>query len=208
MGDLHKDFEIIRDYYDEGRFLYKKDRITIYPRVTVLVGCNGAGKSTLLRQIKRQLDKDDIYYYSYDNSNDGRFAKDKALQSDDFSTLSALCFSSEGEETIVKMNNVAMEIGNYVRTNNQNQLWILLDGIDSGISIDNILDYKDLFNAVIEDCKHKEVYIVITANSYEMCKDENCFDVQNGVYRSFVNYDDYKKFILDSSKFKRKSLEG
>ena len=208
MSDLHRDFEITRDYYDEGKFLYKKDRITLYPRLTVLVGCNGAGKSTLLKQIKRQLDKDDIEYYSYDNKDDGRFARDKALQSGDFSTLSALCFSSEGEETVVKMNNVAFGIGNYVRTNNQDQLWILLDAIDSGISIDNILDFKDLFNTVIEDFKYKEVYIIVSANTYEMCKDENCFDVQNGVYRSFVNYDDYKKFILDSSKFKHKALKG
>ena len=53
--------EIRRDPYIEEEYIYKKDKIELYPNcLTVLVGPNGAGKTTMIRQIQRQLKKEGV----------------------------------------------------------------------------------------------------------------------------------------------------
>ena len=47
-----------------------------------------------------------------------------------------------------------------------------------------------------------ETYIVIAANEYELARGENCFDVNKGVYLTFKDYEDYRKFIIKSRKRK------
>lgn len=39
-------------------------------------------------------------------------------------------------------------------------------------------------------------------NSYELCNEEYCFDVYNGKYITFSNYDEYRTFILEQKKIK------
>lgn len=76
---------------------------------------------------------------------------------------------------------------------------MLFDAVDSGYSIDNIVELKtDLFQTIIQDCKKRniEVYIVISANSYEMASGEQCLDVWSGKYIIFENYEDYRRYIL------------
>lgn len=68
---MSKEFQLKKDYYDEGHELYKKETITINPGITVLVGCNGTGKTTLIHQIQSQLKKEDISCISFDNLCDG-----------------------------------------------------------------------------------------------------------------------------------------
>lgn len=72
--------------------------------------------------------------------------------------------------------------------------WLLLDAIDSGFSIDNVVEAKDFFKA---DHGY-ELYIVASANEYELANGEDCFDVMNGKYIRFKDYDDFKKIILRS----------
>lgn len=200
---MSRTFKITRDCYDEGDYLYKRDSITLKPGVTVLVGCNGSGKTTLLDQIGCRLKDADIEYLSYSNISDGRWEKDLALQSEDFSWLAQAAFSSEGEEVSLNMRKVASKIGRYAKTHpDQSELWILLDAMDSGLSIDNVVDYKDLFSLVIEDNARKDVYIVISCNEYELARRENCFDVISGEYCKFRDYEDFRQFILDTRLYK------
>ena len=49
-----------------------------------------------------------------------------------------------------------------------------------------------------------ELYIVVSANEYELVNGEECFDVMNGKYVRFKNYDDFKKFIMRSREKKDK----
>lgn len=84
--------------------------------------------------------------------------------------------------------------------------WLLLDAIDSGFSIDNVAETKDFFKMVINDFADHgyDLYIVASANEYELANGENCFDVMNGKYVQFKDYDDFKKFILRSREKKDK----
>lgn len=207
---MSRTFEIDRYPYDEKTKLFLKPSITIEPGVTVLVGCNGAGKSTLLKMIKNAISDDNIPFVSFDNSIEGHSAKASALASQNFIKASTLMCSSEGEQIIVNMNYFAQSIGDMVRTNtNAKELWILLDGIDSGLSISNIISLKEhLFNLVLDDVHSKEpnkqIYFIVSANSYEMCYGYNCLDVQQCKYRTFKSYDAFKNFILKSEE--RKSI--
>lgn len=78
--------------------------------------------------------------------------------------------------------------------------------MDSGYSIDNVIEMKKFFQMIIEDAKtfDVEVYIVVSSNEYELVHDSNCFDVMEGKYLRFDCYEDYKKFILRSKEKKDK----
>ena len=86
-----------------------------------------------------------------------------------------------------------------------------MDAVDSGYSVDNVGSLKeDFFQVVLEDAKKEgiELYIVIAANEYELARGESCMDVMNGKYLTFRDYEDYRKFILNSRKRKEKRMEA
>lgn len=196
-------FKICRDYYDENVNLYSTDTFIFKPGLTVLVGCNGSGKTTLIKQLRHSLDRDDIPYVHFNNLVDGgNAARQAALFSDDFSFLATSVQSSEGENIVMNLGNIARKIGSYIRNNkDQNGLWIFLDAIDSGLSIDNIDDVKrHLFDLIFETTQDRDVYIIVSANSFELAREEPCMDVWSGKYVHFNNYDEYRQFILESRK--------
>ena len=87
---------------------------------------------------------------------------------------------------------------------------ILLDALDSGLSIDNIQEVKQyLFQPIKEDCEkaNKKLYLIVVANSYEMAREENCLDVISLKYRNFKTYEAYKSFVLKSREKKEKRYE-
>ena len=202
-------FEIIRDYYNEKEYIYNKKNIELEEGLTVLVGCNGSGKSTLLRQIKDLCKKQDIPYYYFDNLTEGGSnAREKAgFYGDTMFLAQSLC-SSEGENINLNMTNCANKIGKFVRNNKSaKKIFILLDAIDSGLSIDYIIELKkDLFNTILSDASKKgiETYIIISANEYEMARNEKCFLIPNMTYKTFKNYDEYRDFIIESRNKKNK----
>ena len=114
---MNREFTLIKDYYDDGIDIYKKKTILIKPGVTVLAGCNGIGKSTLLRQIKNILKKNNIPCIKYDNLTEGgEEARSKAGFFGDFQFLATASQSSEGENIIMNMSNLARDIGDFVRS--------------------------------------------------------------------------------------------
>lgn len=86
---------------------------------------------------------------------------------------------------------------------------LLYDAVDSGMSIDAIIEVKAFFKKVIESNTQKGLitYIITVANEYEMANSESCFDVNAGKYISFQSYEEYKKFVLRSRKLKEKRIE-
>lgn len=198
-------FNITRKPYDNT--MYKKSDIEINPGVTILTGCNGYGKTTLLQMIKNELCLSEIPVMHYDNKTDGGHNSiSERVFHDDYETVATLMQSSEGEEIFVNLGLIAAKIGKFVHEHKQDkELWILFDAIDSGLSIDYILDLKEyLFKTILEDNKNKDVFIICSANSYEMCRDSNCFDVYSGEYLEFKDYNDYRKYILNCRKQKDK----
>lgn len=63
------------------------------------------------------------------------------------------------------------------------------------------------WGAGVAAAKGIELYIVVSANAYELAAGENCFDVIGGKYVRFGGYDEYRKFVLKSRKEKDKRYE-
>ena len=196
-----RSFTIPRDPLDMGHNLYRKETITIESGVTVLVGCNGAGKSTLIQMISQDLRKNRIPFLTFNNLTEGgAFARSKAGFYGDFDFLATAFCSSEGENIIMNIGSFARDIGKMCReTPEAKEAWFFFDAVDSGLSVDNIVDLKrELFDAMLSTNAGKDIYIVISANEYELAREEACFDVWNGEYTRFDSYESYRNFILQS----------
>lgn len=227
---MSRKFTLIKDYYEEEVYIYKRKAIEIKPGVTVLIGCNGIGKTTLLHQIKDSLKRDKIPCILFDNLHDGgdRSIQDAFFYDDITFGATAMC-SSEGENIVMNIGKLATRLGKFVKNGKDtkvnpfesilkselrldsernevkipNERWILLDAIDSGLSVDNVVDIKEhLFKTILEHNFGNEIYIVVSANEYEMARGEQCFDVYNGKYMQIKDYEDYRDFILQSKKWK------
>lgn len=207
---MSRTFKLDRDPHNCG-ILYLKKKVTINPGLTILTGCNGSGKTTLMDYyIKPQLDKEGIPNIKYNNLHDGgNNARQSALMSNRMDMLAILACSSEGEQIHINLGNVAGKIGRFIRSHNTaSEVWFMFDAIDSGLSIDYIIDVKEnLFNLIIETNPDKDVYIIVAANSYEMCRGEQCLDVRTGNYKKFKTYEAYRKFVLKSKELKEKRYE-
>lgn len=196
------------DPYREGR-LFRTKTITINPGLTVLVGCNGAGKTTLLKMLKGALEKeypDRVIHY--DNlSQGGKNTYNSLAFHQRYDLLATRMTSSEGETITQCLGDVARMIGTVTRADQDQPVFILLDSIDSGLSIDHIIDLKrDLFEFACEI--HPETYFITVANEYEMANGERCWDVNSSREIRFSDYEDYKEFILTSRKKKDKRYQA
>lgn len=189
--------KIPEDYLDLGYSLYGGDEVTIRPYLTVLVGCNGSGKSTFLKIVEDEIKGDeDTLVIKYNHLWDGRYAKDKALMRGDMETAARMFIASEGEAMKANLGELVASIGRQIHNSKARNIWILLDAMDSGFSIDNIVDMKDFFQFLFMQEKDRVIYVLIAANSFELARSERCLDVQNMVYTDFADYEEYRDFIL------------
>lgn len=219
-----------KDPYDTGTDFFQKNTVSLKPGVTVLVGCNGIGKTTFMKNIQENLKKNDIPVMRFDNLTEGGSnSRSESCFEGDFEFMTVSMCSSEGENIVLNTMKLAVKIGGFIKTgiydtkanrfvkafatglnrNTEekkvlsNERWILLDAIDSGLSVDNIVDLKeDLFKTIMEYDDGKEIYIIVSANEYEMANGESCFDVYHGEYLTLKDYEEYRQFILDSRKWK------
>lgn len=184
--------------YDTKRIL--QDSYEFKTGVNVLVGKNGIGKSTLLRLLADSLIKKEIPFIVYNNLVDGGDnAMSLALNKGQMSMLRSLALHSEGEQISTNLGYFANKVGRFVHENRKsNQRWILLDAVDSGLSINNINELKSLFKLIKQDCKKNgiDVYIIAAANTFALAKDEACICVRSGQDMKFTNYEDFENFIL------------
>lgn len=210
MKNSSRTFKIDKDYCGVGCPIYKKSTITINTGLTVLVGCNGIGKTTLIMQLKDKLKNDKTPFVHFDNLRDGgASARSMAGFRNDFSFLATAAFSSEGENIFMNMSRFAKQITMFVSQNDGygKELWIFMDAIDSGYSVDNIIDIKNFIKLILKDYGEKnDIYFIVSANEYELARDEECFDVYRGKYVRFDSYDDYRKFILKTREEKDKRV--
>lgn len=90
-----------------------------------------------------------------------------------------------------------------------NRRVLLFDATDSGMSVDAVCELKLFLNSFIEYAKNKdiELYIIMSANEYELARNEQCFDVVEGKYLTFSDYEDYRNFILNSRAKKEKRIQ-
>lgn len=200
------EYKLDKSPYDEEVLFTNLNR-TIKPGLTILVGCNGSGKSTILRYIDNKYRSNEEYkVFHWDGLSDKSSMKQMMLDSSNIDLLASLAFSSEGEEINTNIGIIASRIGNCVREG-KHDIIILLDGMDSGLSIDNITDTKEFFKKLVipdvENTGHK-CYVIIPANEYELTRGETCIDARTGEKVKFKSYEEYRDFVLESRKHKDK----
>lgn len=203
---MSRRFKIEKDYNTEGEYMYKKMHVTFEPGLTVLIGCNGCGKSSLIRQVQHIVRHDlKLPCISYDNVHEGGAASiNKAMFKGDMGFVSLGFISSEGEQIALNLQQIAMQIGSmFKKYTDEKEFWIFLDGIDSGLSIDAIEDLKrGLFDTIFNTYPDKEVYIIASANEYELARGEQCFDTVECRYVNIKSYTRYRNIILKSREYK------
>ncbi len=204
----HK-FKIIRDWYDSGEKIYNKSSVEIKDGLTVLCGCNGCGKTTLLHQIKNALTKENIPFLHFNNLlYGGNNSVSESLFRGEMDFVAQAVCSSEGENINMNIGKFAGKMGAFVRKNQtEKEIFFLMDAVDSGLSIDNVIDTKKyLFNTVIEDCESKGiyVYIIVSANEYELARGEQCLDTLNLKYIEFSDYEAFRDYVIKTRKEKNR----
>ena len=225
-----------RDPYETGVSLTKPTQIELNPGLTVLVGCNGSGKTTLALNIREKAKEKGIPCVFYDNLKDGGSSSLSGLlagvseyEGDDMSTAVSLWDASEGEAIKINVYRHSTLYKEFLKTGffrnksykfarifaegeekeiTDKRRIFIYDATDSGMSIDSVVELKLMFKNLLEVSKELglETYIIITANEYELCRDEDCFDVTKGKYLRFTDYEDYRKFILTSRSDKEKRI--
>lgn len=204
---MHK-LKILQNYYTRNDKIYSKKTVSIKEGLTILCGCNGSGKSTLLKQLKDHLDENNIPCITYNNLYDGGDrARDLLGEMGDYKALATGLISSEGENITQNVGRFASKLGEFIRRNtNAPEVFVLLDAVDSGLSIDNIITLKDLCELVIHDGNRRgiKVYVLVSANSYELARGEQCLDTPNLTYRKFKDYEEYREYIIQTRDNKEK----
>lgn len=223
-----QEFRIPSYYYDEDRKLFENEKLVLEDNsITCLIGCNGTGKTTIVKEIEATIRRRNAYeirgkYMDFrgcfkdEEYNDeiylsfNKHSKFVNSEQDALINTGLLSCSSTGEGVLHRYGMTLPTLGDEIRNpkNKGKKLYLFFDDCDAGTSIDMIQDIKDVFNLIINDCKQNEItyYIILTANSYEMCKDADCISVHNFEHKKFNSYEEYKQFVLESRAIKNKEL--
>ena len=222
-----------RDPYDSGFSPTRPREIIFEPGLTVLVGCNGAGKTTLLYNTEEEMKKQEIPCHFYDNIKDGGSSSiGEALFGGQQELGISLWCASEGEAIKINFSQLSNKFrrflkdgffdtrknrfANIFRKNDGeeekevcNKRVLLFDAVDSGLSVDSIVEIKAVFDTVLKEAAELgvELYLIISANEYELARGTRCFNVNDGKYIEFADYEDYRAFVINSRKKKEKRIE-
>lgn len=203
-------FKIGRCPHEPRLQVYKKAIQSFRPGISILVGCNGSGKSTAFRYIQDILEENDIPVFKYSNFTDGgNTARESALFYGKLNLLAEQITSSEGENIVINIGTMAQKLESFVKRNKEKgELWILLDAIDSGLSIDYIEEVKDfLHNQLIDKLTDIDLYILISTNNYELCIGEACYNIQECQYVKIDSYEKFKKIVKKTRENKSRFIK-
>lgn len=159
---------------------YKNKLIEINPGVTVLTGPNGSGKTYACHQIHDYLTSQHKKCYNVDIYADNKTIGDYYLTRGNTKALAQYFIASEGQrvyDTFIDNNTV--KIGRFIRKLRDEHIpdgYIIIDGCDSGVSPDLMMNYRELFDLILNDCQKAniEIYIIITSNSYTLIPYYDC----------------------------------
>lgn len=207
---LFRSFKIGRCPHEPGLQVYKKGAHSFKPGISILVGCNGSGKSTAFTYIQDILKENDIPVFKYSNLTEGgNTARESALFYGNLNLLAEQITSSEGENIVINIGTMAQKLGSFVgRNKEKGEIWILLDAIDSGLSIDYIEEVKEfLHDQLIDKLTDIDLYILISTNNYELCIGEACYNVQDCQYIDIYSYEEFKRIVKKTRENKSKFIK-
>ena len=189
-------------YFDNAYSINDSKYAVFEPNgLTIIVGCNGYGKTSFIKGLEAHLKRRRVEYVSWSDSANGRTnGMNQFLWDNDIEALASMAFHSEGQAMVASFGNKCLsKVGTKVRhMKNLKELFVLVDQIDSGLDTHMISDIKRAFRQVIIPDMNKHgvtAYVVLTANSYELVKDEYCFDPVTRHAIIFNNYDHYVDYI-------------
>lgn len=221
MSDVISISKLPKYYWDKGDALFQKGSVTIHPGVTILVGCNGSGKTTFLEALEKKYQEDkNTYLLRYFNRQDGHIRSMSGyLETGNIDMLADVFGASEGEEILSNFGYQIMRAaGNYVQRRlqgdpkfQQERFMLLLDGCDSGASLDMIKELRDGFSFLLENIHQVfpdfPIYIIASANNYAMTEGAECLEPRTMRFVRFQSYEEYKEFIFHSRDMKERRLE-
>lgn len=221
-----------KNYYKENDLLYKTNSIELLEnKVYVLTGCNGLGKSTLIHQITEDR-KTSLKHFAYNLLHDynGYSRFKHALSIDDdkkqeydtyylsiniksYTDRTNDCFSdiaynfrSQGEKLLFNMIPCLQIVNKELNRLKNKTLYLFLDDLDVGISLDVIEEEKHVVEKFIKKLKENNTkyVIVIAANNYELTKLGTCIDCITLKPINFKDYDNYKSYVVKTREYKEK----
>ena len=174
--------------------------------ITIVVGRNGYGKSSLLSGIDAAFKNNpNVLVVHWSDNEYGRGnAMDTLLWNDDIEGLASMAFHSEGQKMRESFGRFFLaKVGSAVRRINPEDgidtAFLLVDQLDSGLDVHQINLVKQIFrDTIIPDMKSrgiKKVYVVMTANSYEMVRGEECIDPITRMHFKFDCAEDFNAYI-------------
>lgn len=199
-----------KDYYDINMNIFKTKEFELKRGISVLVGCNGYGKSTTLKAIKQHCRKNNIPLLEYDgvSKQDSRSLMSSLFYHGNTELGALMLSSSEGENKSLSFGLFLQNISGYIKEHSEGGFVITIDAVDSGMSVDELITINEILGQIKNDVeKYADVYVIISTNNYEIAKGFDCMDVNDGKYRQFINYEEYKEFILKTRKIKDKRYE-
>ena len=212
-----------KDPYDDDRAFYKGHYAEFHPGITTITGCNGIGKTTLIKNIVEELENRGTPHFLFDNL--GEAGGERSARNLFNSAISGcsgmnaekdlvmavgLLSCSEGERILSALNRFTKNLTEAANGNVSayGEMYILFDGVDSGLSADFLEDLKEILYEFINSLKERHplfrCYILITSNSYEACHGTDVYSVAKNRYVPVKGYDAFVKEVRDSREYKVK----
>lgn len=191
-------FNVPMNPYDDDAKLFARSAVEINSGLTVLVGCNGSGKSTLLGLIRSQVaERPAALVVEYnDRTSGGTNRIGELIFRGDIEHAAGMMCSSEGERIHQSAGILFSRLGHDIRQRRPKEVWVLMDAVSSGLSIDNAVEIKDFVEFVQAEEPGIDFYFIVSTNEYEFAAGANCIDVTTFRHKTFKTYAAYRKFIL------------
>jgi ABC-type enterochelin transport system ATPase subunit len=162
--------------------------ITITDGINILFGPNGCGKSYCLYQIKEFIGESNCFCIDLN--------KNELSENTLGLNFGKYLISSSGQRIYNNLVSKVDNIYDYIINRNyeDRDSYILIDGLDNNLSLDNILNIRNLLEKIsTSDIKHK-CFIVVVSNIFEFMYGHRSIWMPNTKYSYFFRKDDYNKY--------------
>lgn len=192
---------------------------------TILLGPNGTGKTMSLRHLQKELKDSEQVYLMFNTVEHDIVASERFFRPERL--ISA--FHSEGERL---RESIECWMGDYLikeLLSHKKDVYILVDQIDSGLSIDKMCqmlhDVFFLYNAELEKNPRRKLRFIFTANSYEFVNilQRWCEEIEHkpgeilmqmywiptkSIIRRFNDYNDFANRYIEYYKYMKEGFDG